>query len=33
MGFNEFTGYLAVALAALATGMVAERYSVRPQPL
>jgi hypothetical protein len=30
MGFNEFAGYVAVALAALSTGMVADRYSVRP---
>jgi predicted MFS family arabinose efflux permease len=28
MGFNEFAGYVAVALAALSTGMVADRYSV-----
>jgi MFS family permease len=32
MGLNEFAGYLAVALAALATGYVAARYGLRPQP-
>jgi MFS family permease len=32
MGLNEFAGYVAVALSALATGMIAERYGVRPQP-
>jgi MFS family permease len=32
MGLNEFAGYLAVALAALATGLVAARYGLRPQP-
>jgi len=32
MGLNEFSGYLAVALSALATGMVASRYGLRPQP-
>lgn len=32
MGLNEFAGYLAVALAALATGHVAEAYSLRPEP-
>ena len=32
MGLNEFAGYLAVGLAALATGLVAARYGVRPQP-
>lgn len=32
MGINEFAGYLAVAASALATGWVAARYGVRPQP-
>ncbi|HSR40896.1 MAG TPA: MFS transporter [Longimicrobiales bacterium] len=32
MGLNEFAGYLAVALAALATGWVAEAWSLRPEP-
>jgi len=32
MGVNEFAGYFAVALAALATGYVASRYGLRPQP-
>ena len=32
MGLNEFAGYLAVALAALATGYLAERYGLRPEP-
>jgi MFS family permease len=32
MGLNEFAGYLAVALAALATGWVAGRYGLRPEP-
>jgi MFS family permease len=32
MGLNEFAGYLAVALAALVTGLVAARYGLRPQP-
>jgi MFS family permease len=32
MGLNEFAGYLAVALAALATGWVSARYGLRPQP-
>jgi MFS family permease len=32
MGLNEFAGYLAVALAALATGYVAEAYGMRPEP-
>jgi MFS family permease len=32
MGFNEFAGYLAVALTALATGMIADRYGLRPEP-
>jgi MFS family permease len=32
MGLNEFSGYLAVALSALATGVIASRYGLRPQP-
>jgi MFS family permease len=32
MGLNEFAGYFAVALAALATGYVAARYGLRPEP-
>ena len=32
MGLNEFAGYLAVALAALATGYLAATYGLRPQP-
>src|ERR671938_204385 len=32
MGLNEFAGYLAVALSALATGVIASRYGLRPQP-
>jgi MFS family permease len=32
MGFNEFAGYVAVALSALATGYVAAHYGLRPQP-
>lgn len=32
MGLNEFAGYFAVALAALATGYVASVYGLRPQP-
>lgn len=32
MGLNEFAGYSAVALAALATGYVAATYGLRPQP-
>jgi len=32
MGLNEFAGYLAVALAALATGYIAERHGLRPEP-
>jgi MFS family permease len=32
MGLNEFAGYVAVALSALATGHVASRYGLRPQP-
>ena len=32
MGLNEFAGYLAVALSALATGMIASRWGLRPEP-
>jgi MFS family permease len=32
MGLNEFSGYLAVAASALATGWIAARYGLRPQP-
>jgi MFS family permease len=32
MGLNEFAGYVAVALAALGTGLLAEAYGLRPEP-
>jgi MFS family permease len=32
MGLNEFAGYIAVALAAFATGLVAARQGLRPEP-
>ena len=32
MGLNEFAGYFAVAASALATGYVAARYGLRPEP-
>jgi MFS family permease len=32
MGLNEFAGYLAVAASALATGWIAARYGIRPEP-
>lgn len=32
MGLNEFAGYLAVALSALATGYVAAQWGLRPEP-
>lgn len=32
MGINEFAGYLAVGASALATGWIAARYGLRPQP-
>ncbi len=32
MGLNEFAGYLAVALSALATGTVASHFGLRPEP-
>lgn len=33
MGLNEFAGYLAVAISAAATGWLAARYGLRPEPL
>jgi len=32
MGLNEFAGYVAVALSALATGEIASRFGLRPEP-
>ncbi len=32
MGLNEFAGYFAVAMSALATGYLASRFGLRPQP-
>jgi MFS family permease len=32
MGFNEFAGYVAMSLAALATGWAAAAWGLRPQP-
>ena len=32
MGLNEFAGYVAVAASALATGFIAARYGLRPEP-
>ena len=32
MGLNEFSGYFAVACSALATGLIAAHYALRPQP-
>jgi len=32
MGLNEFAGYIAVAGSALATGLIATHYGLRPQP-
>ncbi len=32
VGLNEFAGYLAVGLTALATGYLAAAYSLRPEP-
>ena len=32
MGVNEFSGYLAVAASAFATGWIAAHYGLRPQP-
>jgi MFS family permease len=31
-GLNEFAGYLAVAVSALGTGLIAERFGLRPEP-
>lgn len=33
MGLNEFSGYLALGLSAAATGALAARYGLRPEPL
>ncbi|MBA2311896.1 MAG: MFS transporter [Actinobacteria bacterium] len=33
MGLNEFAGYLAVAISAAASGWLASRYGLRPEPL
>jgi MFS family permease len=32
LGLNEFAGYLSVALSAWATGSIASRYALRPEP-
>ena len=32
IGLNEAAGYIAVALTALATGVIAEQYGLRPEP-
>jgi MFS family permease len=32
LGLNEFAGYLSVAMSALATGYIADRYALRPEP-
>jgi MFS family permease len=32
MGLNEFAGYIAVALAAFASGLIAAEYGLRPEP-
>jgi len=32
MGFNEFAGYLALAISAYASGEIASRYGLRPAP-
>lgn len=32
MGLNEFSGYVAVACSALATGVIAAQYGLRPEP-
>ena len=32
MGLNEFAGYVALALSALGTGLLAARYGLRPEP-
>jgi MFS family permease len=33
MGLNEFAGYLGVAISAAASGFLASRYGLRPEPL
>ncbi|MFN2488698.1 MAG: MFS transporter [Actinomycetota bacterium] len=33
MGLNEFAGYVAVAVSAAASGWLASRYGLRPEPL
>ncbi|MGH2735076.1 MAG: MFS transporter [Actinomycetota bacterium] len=33
MGLNEFSGYLAVALSAAASGLLASHFGLRPEPL
>ena len=33
MGLNEFSGYLAVAVSAAASGWLASRYGLRPEPM
>lgn len=33
MGLNEFAGYLSLAVSAAATGWLASRYGLRPEPL
>jgi MFS family permease len=32
MGLNEFAGYVALAASAMATGFIAERYGITPEP-
>jgi MFS family permease len=32
MGLNEFAGYVAVGVAALASGLIASRFGLRPEP-
>ena len=32
VGLNEFAGYVAVGLSALASGLLAERFGIRPEP-
>jgi MFS family permease len=32
VGFNEFAGYAAVGLSAFASGLLAERFGIRPEP-
>jgi MFS family permease len=33
MGLNEFAGYLAVGVTAFATGVIAQRFGLRPEPI